>query len=95
MNAQASLETQILFISNEDLHRILKLYPEFVPDFYQRLLWLISYQLQAIRARIIANTYRQETLAIANLIEQNSVKLSLSSPLHKIPHLLESKETVE
>lgn len=94
INAHAVQETVVYFISADSLSRVLKLNPHFAPNFYKRLLWLISHQLQAIRARIIASKFNHEIIAIGNLIDQNSAKLSLNSPLHKIPHLLENKLTV-
>ncbi len=94
INAHAVQESLIYYISKETLGRILKLNPIFAPAFYRRLLWLISHQLQAIRARVIASRFKHEITAIGNLIDQNSARLDLWSPLHKIPHLLEDKLTV-
>ncbi|MEQ8473369.1 MAG: cyclic nucleotide-binding domain-containing protein [Marinoscillum sp.] len=94
INAHAVQETMVYFIPNNVLKRVLKLNPNFAPAFYRRLLWLISNQLQAIRARIIASRFNHEITAIGNLIDQNSAKLDLSSPLHKIPGLLDNKLTV-
>lgn len=95
VNAHAVQETLVYFIPRESLNRVLKLHPDFTPQFYRRLLWLISYRLQAIRARIIASGFKHELIAISNLIDQNSARLDLSSPLHKIPHLLDNKHTVD
>ncbi len=94
INARAVQETLVYHLSLESLNRILKLTPEFASKFYARLLWLLSHQLQAVRARIIAAKLNHEVLAIGNLIDQNSAKLSLDSALHKVPHLLENKLTV-
>lgn len=94
INAHAVQESLVYYIPKETLGRILKLNPVFAPAFYRRLLWLISHQLQAIRARIIASRFNHEITAISNLIDQNSARLDLWSPIHKIPHLLEDKITV-
>ena len=94
INAHAVQETMVYYIPKETLGRILKLNPVFAPAFHRRLLWLISHQLQAIRARIIASRFNHEITAISNLIDQNSARLDLWSPIHKIPHLLEDKITV-
>lgn len=94
INAHAVRESLVYYISKESLSRILKLNPTSAPMFFRRLLWLISHQLQAIRARIIASRFNHEITAIGNLIDQNSAKLDLWSPLHKIPHLLDDKLTV-
>ncbi|MEQ9306856.1 MAG: cyclic nucleotide-binding domain-containing protein, partial [Marinoscillum sp.] len=94
INAHVVQETMVYFIPKEVLNRVLKLNPNFAPAFYRRLLWLISHQLQAIRARIIASRFNHEVTAISNLIDQNSARLDLWSPLHKKPHLLDDKLTV-
>lgn len=94
ISAVAVNETHVYFVPQETLNRIIKLNPQFAPQFYTRLLWLIGQQLQGIRARIIATTLNQEVVAISNLIDQNSAKLSLMSPIHKVPHLLDDKLTV-
>lgn len=94
INAHAVQESALYFIPKQSLERILKLHPNFAPLFYKRLLWLIGHQLQAIRTRIIASKFNQEIVAISNLIDQNSARLDLFSPLHKIPHLLDDKVTV-
>jgi len=94
INAHAVQETLVYFVPQANLDRIIRLNPEFAPQFYRRLLWLISHQLQAIRARIIASTLNHEVIAISNLIDQNSARLQLTSPIHKVPHLLEDKLTV-
>lgn len=94
INAHAVQDTLVYYVSKKNLDRVMKLNPTFSPRFYKRLLWLISLQLQAIRARIIASKLNHEVIAISNLIDQNSARLTLTSPLHKIPHLLDDKLTV-
>ncbi len=95
LNAHTVQETLIYNLSNTSLDRIIKLNPQFSQRFYSRLLWLLSHQLQAVRARIIAAKLNHEIMAISNLIDQNSAKLSLHSQIHKVPHLLDNKLTVE
>ena len=94
INAHAVQDTLVYFVPQTSLDRIIKLNPAFSPQYFKRLLWLISHQLQAIRARIIASRLNHEVVAISNLIDQNSARLTLTSPLHKIPHLLDNKLTV-
>ncbi len=94
INAHAVRETTVHFIPQKTLDRVFRLNPDFAPKYFRRLLWLISHQLQAIRARVIASSLDTEVIAISNLIDQNSARLTLSSPLHKIPHLLDNKLTV-
>lgn len=94
INAHAVQESVIYFISKESLESILARDPEFGPILYNRLLWLISHQLQAVRARLISAKFNHEIVAISNLIEQNSTRLELTSALHKVPHLLDNKLTI-
>jgi len=94
INAHAVQDTLVYFVPQTSMDRIIKLNPTFSPQYFKRLLWLISHQLQAIRARIIASRLNHEVVAISNLIDQNSARLTLTSPLHKIPHLLDNKLTV-
>ncbi len=94
ISAVAGQESIIYFIPNECIQDLIKVSPGFAMTFYQRLLWLIGHQLQAIRTRLISVKFNREVIAIRNLIEHNSTKLDLNSPLHKVPHLLENKLTI-
>lgn len=68
--------------------------PKFGLAFTQRILWLLSNHLRAVRAQLISQRFEREILAIKNLIEQNCIQLSVQSPLHKIPHLLSNTLTL-
>lgn len=94
INAHAVQESVIYFIPKSDLEQALSENSHFASKFYYRLLWLISHQLQAVRARLISAKYNHEIVAISNLIEQNSTRLELTSALHKVPHLLGNKLTI-
>ena len=60
----------------------------------RRLLWLGSTHLRAARALFISRRFEKEKLAIANLLEQSCTQLSVHSPLHVLPHLLQHPLTV-
>lgn len=60
----------------------------------KRILWLIINQLRSIRARLIAAEFDEEHIVSTGIIESNSTKLNINSALHKVPHLLASKLTV-
>ena len=60
----------------------------------RRLLWLGSTHLRAARALFISRRFEKEKLAISNLLEQSCTQLSVHSPLHVLPHLLQHQLTV-
>ncbi|MEP4533255.1 MAG: cyclic nucleotide-binding domain-containing protein [Cyclobacteriaceae bacterium] len=95
MNATTLRESVLYYIPTKALNHIAKKDSLFAREFHYRLLWLIGHQLQAIRARFISLKFNREIIAINNLIEQNSTNLDLWSPLHKVPHLLQNKLTIE
>ncbi|MFY0599262.1 MAG: cyclic nucleotide-binding domain-containing protein [Cyclobacteriaceae bacterium] len=95
MTATTLQESVLYFIPTKAIAWIMKGDPVFAREFHYRLLWLIGHQLQAIRARFISLKFNREIIAINNLIEQNSTNLDLWSPLHKVPHLLQNKLTIE
>ncbi len=94
ISAIAAQESIIYFIPNHCIKELVTGSLTFANVFYQRLLWLIGHQLQAIRTRLISVKFNREVIAIRNLIEHNSTKLDLNSNLHKVPHLLENKLTI-
>ncbi|WP_258103686.1 cyclic nucleotide-binding domain-containing protein [Marinoscillum sp. MHG1-6] len=95
VSATAKQETVLYVIPIESLNWFAKKDLKFSREFHYRLLWLIGHQLQAIRARLISAKFNHEIIAISNLIEQNSTNLKLTSELHKVPHLLQNKLTIE
>ncbi len=94
INAHAIQESVIYYIPGDTLSYLFTTHQHFATNFYFRLLWLLSHQLQAVRARLISAKFNHEIIAISNLIEQNSTQLPLTSALHKVPHLLDHKNTV-
>lgn len=95
ISAVAAQESIIYFIPTTCIQELINSDQLFANEFYQRLLWLIGLQLQAIRTRLISVKFNREVIAIRNLIEHNSTKLDLNSSLHKVPHLLENKLTIK
>ena len=67
--------------------------PFFAQALTRRLLLLVSTKLRAARALFISRRFEQEILAVRNLLEQSCTQLSVGSPLHRLPHLLESPLT--
>ena len=68
-------------------------HPEFGAVLMRALIGLIGDRLRAARLRVVAQRYHDDILAIRTLLEGS--ELSVSSPLHKIPHHLENRLTVE
>ena len=60
----------------------------------RRVLWLVASHLRAARAVFISRRFAQERLAIRNLLEQSCTQLSVNSPIHRLPHLLDSHLTL-
>ena len=81
-------------IDPAQLDPVLRGHPEFARDLTRRLLWLASTRLRAARALFISRRFEKEKLAVGNLIEQSCTQLSVHSPLHELPHLLDSQLTV-
>ncbi len=94
VTAVASRNSVVYHISGRSLDRILNREPRLALAFAKRLLWLVSVRLRNARAGLISQTYEREILAISNLVEQNAVSLSVASPFHKLPHLLDSPLTL-
>ena len=59
-----------------------------------RLLWLVGNHLRSARAMLLSRQETREVFAVRNLIEQSSPELRVTSPLHKVPHLLEERLTL-
>lgn len=95
VTAVASRNSVIYHISARNLHKILNKEPRSALALARRLLWLVSIRLRNARAGLISQRYEREILAISNLIEQNSMQLSVNSPIHKLPHLLNSPLTLD
>lgn len=94
VTAIATKNTVIYHFNREKLHKIFNSRGINAVRFSKRLLWLVSNHLRAARARLISERYELEILAVQNLIEQNATQLSVNSPLHKVPLLLQNALTL-
>ena len=81
-------------LSADTLKRTLTAAPRRALTLLTRLLWLVANHLSVARALFISRRFEQEILAIRNLLEQSCTQLSVSSPLHRLPHLLDSAYTL-
>lgn len=69
--------------------------PDFGLAFMRRVLWLMANHLQTTRARLIATRTGDLPRMVGSLLEQNASALSVASPLHKVPHYLKDRLTVD
>src|SRR3712207_2252818 len=61
----------------------------------RRVLWLIGNHLRMTRTRLVAARYGNVPQTVRALLDQNAATLSVTSPLHKIPHYLENRLTLD
>ncbi len=94
MTAVARQPTELLLIPRTSVVEVLNAHPKIALRFHKRILWLITHQLQALRARMVMKKYDQEWLSIQSLIEQNASRLHLHSSLYKLPLLLRNPLTL-
>ncbi len=68
--------------------------PSFGLDLMRALITLVGDRLRATRLRIVARRYDDDALAIRELLEESGPRLKAGSPLHRLPHYLESRLTL-
>ncbi len=69
--------------------------PDFGLAFMRRVLWLIGNHLRMTRTRLVAARYGNVPQTVRALLDQNAATLSVASALHKIPHYLEHRLTLD
>lgn len=95
VQATAQRDTTVYFIDKEHLETLRQENNTFNRNINLSLLWLIGNQLQVTRSRLIHQKTDKDNIAVQNLIEHNRVKFKLSSNIHKVPHLLKHKDTIQ
>lgn len=68
--------------------------PAFGLTVLRRILGVIGSRLRATRIRLVARRYDREVLAIRALLEESAENLAVTSPLYKLPYLLENRLTL-
>lgn len=86
--------THVVAIPGDTLHKLFAQEPDFGVQIMRRVLQTISSRLRFTRVRLVARRYGEEVQAIRTLLSQAAESLSVTSPLHKIPHLLENRLTL-
>ncbi len=94
VTSYATKNSVILYIPDRALQSLCRKNPKFALRLQKRILWLINNQLRAVRTRLITTQFNTELLVAATLLSSNSAKLSVHSPLHTVPLLLENKLTM-
>jgi CRP-like cAMP-binding protein/1-acyl-sn-glycerol-3-phosphate acyltransferase len=93
--AIARERTEMLVLSRDLFEEYMKKRPGFGLVFMRRVLWLIGNHLRMTRTRLVATRYGSVPQTVRALLEQNATALSVTSPLHKIPHYLENRLTLD
>jgi CRP-like cAMP-binding protein len=94
VTATALRPTSLLEWDRQALEARAEEFPEFGVALQRQILGVLGARLRAGRLRLVARRYDAEVVAIRALIEQYGEDLSLGSPVHKLPHHLQSRLTL-
>ena len=94
ISAHALDRTHVVALPSDALERLCEQEPAFGIQVMRRVLQAISSRLRLTRVRLVARRYGEEVLAIRTLLDQAAESLPVTSPLHKIPYLLENRLTL-
>jgi len=94
VTATASTSTTLLAWRRDELESRSRESPQFGVGLQQQILGVLGARLRAARLRVVARRYDAEVVAIRALIEQYGEQLSLGSPVHRLPHYLQSRLTL-
>jgi CRP-like cAMP-binding protein len=86
--------TRLLAISQDALRRQAAVRPEFGMTLMRAVVGIVGDRLRATRTRLIARRYDDVVVAIRDLLHQSGPRLSVASPLHRLPHYLEHRLTL-
>jgi CRP-like cAMP-binding protein/1-acyl-sn-glycerol-3-phosphate acyltransferase len=93
-SAVALEPTNVVALPSDTLERMYEQEPVFGVRVMRRVLQLISSRLRYTRVRLVARRYGEEVVAMRAILDQAAESLSVTSPLHKIPYLLENRLTL-
>jgi CRP-like cAMP-binding protein len=94
LTAVATEPTDAVALSRDALEARCREAPEFGLVFLRQILQLIGYRLGATRVRLVARRYNEEAVAIRAILDHAAETLKVTSPLHKLPYLLENRLTL-
>jgi CRP-like cAMP-binding protein len=92
--ATALAPTRLLAISQDALRRQAAARPEFGMTLMRAVVGVVGDRLRAARTRLVARRYDDVVVAIRDLLHQSGPRLSVASPLHRLPHYLEHRLTL-
>jgi CRP-like cAMP-binding protein len=91
--AYARRRTLVYEFNQDQLNQLVAHAPVFGVQLVQRMLWLSSSILRAIRSRLISQNHDADWLAVCSAVEQASPQLPVTSAIRKLPHLLSNRIT--
>lgn len=94
VSGEALEPTRVLAFTGEALVNRCRERPEFGLVILRRILGVIGSRLRATRIRLVARRFDPEIYAIRALLEQGTESLHVTSPLYKVPHLLQNRLTL-
>ena len=86
--------TRLLAIGRETLEQQARASPGFGMTLMRAVLGIVGDRLRATRTRLIARRYDNVVVAIRDLLDQSGPRLSVASPLHRLPYHLEHRLTL-
>jgi CRP-like cAMP-binding protein len=86
--------THVAALPGDALHKLCDQDPAVGVIIMRRVLRAIASRLRFTRVRLVARRYGEEVLAMRSILDQAAESLPVTSPLHKIPHLLENRLTL-
>jgi 1-acyl-sn-glycerol-3-phosphate acyltransferase/CRP-like cAMP-binding protein len=93
--ATACAPTRLLVIEREDLERLVAARPTLGVVLMRAILGLLGDRLRVARMRLVARRYDDEVAAVRVLLAENAGALPVTSPLHKLPHYLQHRLTLD
>jgi CRP-like cAMP-binding protein len=93
-SAFALEKAHVVALPGDTLHQLCEQEPGFGVRIMRRVLQAISSRLRFTRVRLVARRYGEAAHAMRTILDQAAESLPVSSPLHKIPHLLENRLTL-
>lgn len=92
-SAITTTKTSAYFIPQSGFQQLFDIDRTFERQFFKQLLWLMGNQMNAAFVRYIGLLGKHNLEAVYQLINNNKSRISLSSPLHQVPHLLKNVNT--
>jgi CRP-like cAMP-binding protein len=93
--ATALEPTRLLTLDRELLDERIRERPMVGAALMRAVIGVVGDRLRAVRMRLVARRYDDSVLAIRSLVDDSGAELHVASPLHKVPHHLEHRLTLE